>query len=819
VSFDSTPFERASALCPQPVAVACGRICSARSVQERLDAILKCAEVLTRYVCAVSLASFAARSDPDVLALSAFERFSGALAFGTYLTTVQAVAAAACDHPLKGALAAGFRRRDEQRGVADAALVALLQIRNKHGHDLQGLNRPVAQAIFEGQAPDVQLATALRALYPILRLPLLVVEEQNWRPNCTAARRLILMGEASEPRPENVELAGGLLHQDQLYLGAGKGVINLYPWLLWEYGGPGATFGVYFIDDIGEDKLKYRSVNGDDREEPGSIVGVAKELLAGRPVPMESVKFVSDETFVGEWTKRREKLEHIWRQMRGEIPWDDLDPDTVRWFATKLGAGGTDEALRATLRDRLLSGRDRLEPDELREVCLLFGKENIVRRLLRREMLDCRSRIDPEKRWDDRVEWAGNIFGGLQRAIAFLAEHLDVAEDSLDDLQQTTGSADYVAVREALINCFCHQDYEDPMTTCQIELTPERTTFFNAGKSLVSATDLIEGGKSTRRNPLVAQALRLIRFAELGGSGIRELQRVWRQAGRRPPSFESNAKTNTFTLTLDWRPIPSAIDGFWRRRLGVTINAEEARTLTLATDPAGITREQIASALGVPVNDAIQIADSLIRKALVLDKDGRLVMQEHLKELADEAAAVQWLQQELSRQPQTEAEIARRLAEEQAATGRWHDSALDADRLLRENFLVYDGTEDVPDQLHSYFTSEVDALTDASPQDPELQRVAKNYWYVPDDKSTGDARKVATRDLLAEFDAYREPGAHKHTPFRLEVIRAGFEKAWQEKDYRTIVEVGSRVPEELLQRDPKVTLWYDQAQVRLQAAR
>lgn len=90
---------------------------------------------------------------------------------------------------------------------------------------------------------------------------------------------------------------------------------------------------------------------------------------------------------------------------------------------------------------------------------------------------------------------------------------------------------------------------------------------------------------------------------------------------------------------------------------------------------------------------------------------------------------------------------------------------------------------------------------------------------MPNDKSTGDAKKVATRDLLAEFEAYCEPGAQKHMPFRLEVIRAGFERAWQDKDYRTIVDVGSRVPEELLQRDPKVTLWYDQAQVRVQAAR
>lgn len=195
------------------------------------------------------------------------------------------------------------------------------------------------------------------------------------------------------------------------------------------------------------------------------------------------------------------------------------------------------------------------------------------------------------------------------------------------------------------------------------------------------------------------------------------------------------------------------------------------------------------------------------------------MIQDHLRELANEASAVQWLQQELSQKPRTEVEIAQRLAEEQMTSGRWHETSLDTDRLLRENFLQYDGAGDAPDQLYSYFTPEVESLSDASPHDPELQKVAKGHWYVPNDKSSGDARKVATRDLLAEFEAYREPGAHRHMQFRLGVLRAGFERAWQEKDYRTIVDVGSRVPEELLQRDAKVTLWYDQAQVRLQEAK
>jgi len=44
--------------------------------------------------------------------------------------------------------------------------------------------------------------------------------------------------------------------------------------------------------------------------------------------------------------------------------------------------------------------------------------------------------------------------------------------------------------------------------------------------------------------------------------------------------------------------------------------------------------------------------------------------------------------------------------------------------------------------------------------------------------------------------------------FRLEAVRAGFKKAWQEKSnegYRTIIEVAKKIPENILQEDQALT--------------
>jgi hypothetical protein len=48
----------------------------------------------------------------------------------------------------------------------------------------------------------------------------------------------------------------------------------------------------------------------------------------------------------------------------------------------------------------------------------------------------------------------------------------------------------------------------------------------------------------------------------------------------------------------------------------------------------------------------------------------------------------------------------------------------------------------------------------------------------------------------------------------LEAVRTGFKKAWHERDYGTILAVADKIPEDVLQEDPKLLMWFDQAQTR-----
>ena len=105
-------------------------------------------------------------------------------------------------------------------------------------------------------------------------------------------------------------------------------------------------------------------------------------------------------------------------------------------------------------------------------------------------------------------------------------------------------------------------------------------------------------------------------------------------------------------------------------------------------------------------------------------------------------------------------------------------------------------------------------LRNLSKDDQVLKLKAKDRWYVPDPNKASDLEKLRERTLLREFNEYKDSKVRRLRVFRLEAVKAGFKKAWQEKDYTTIIAVANKIPESILQEDPKLLMWYDQAITR-----
>jgi len=181
--------------------------------------------------------------------------------------------------------------------------------------------------------------------------------------------------------------------------------------------------------------------------------------------------------------------------------------------------------------------------------------------------------------------------------------------------------------------------------------------------------------------------------------------------------------------------------------------------------------------------------------------------------VSDEASAIAWLRNLIRQKPQTFQDINPLFMKE---IGGWqkHEKAMELSELLEQNFLRYDGTGEVPSQIHSYLSSNFKELRNLPKDDPALRAKAKDRWYVPDPNKAGDLEKLRERTLLREFEEYRESKQKRLKVFRLEAVRAGFKKAWQERDYATIIAVARKIPDKLLQEDPKLLMWYDQAVTR-----
>lgn len=182
--------------------------------------------------------------------------------------------------------------------------------------------------------------------------------------------------------------------------------------------------------------------------------------------------------------------------------------------------------------------------------------------------------------------------------------------------------------------------------------------------------------------------------------------------------------------------------------------------------------------------------------------------------ISDERSAIDWLSNFLLKRPSTRADVAHEYIPQIGSAKKKGELIPELDKLLDDNFLRYEGNEDVPSQIHGYLSSNYKDLRNLDKNDPALIAKAKDRWYVPDPNKGQDLEKKRDRALLKEFETYKASTGRKLKEFRLEVLRAGFRASWGNKDYQTIIDIAKKVPDDALQEDEKLLTLYDMALTR-----
>jgi len=187
--------------------------------------------------------------------------------------------------------------------------------------------------------------------------------------------------------------------------------------------------------------------------------------------------------------------------------------------------------------------------------------------------------------------------------------------------------------------------------------------------------------------------------------------------------------------------------------------------------------------------------------------------------VTDENSAIQWLRLQLQNKPQTFQELQPQFMPISRSWAK-HEKEIELKELLEDNFIKYDGEGPIPAQIWSWLQKSSklrEKMKDLTPEtaDISLKAEAKERWYVPDPARAQDLERLREKALLREFEEYRNHVGKKIRIFRTEAVRAGFKRLWTEKDYKGIVEVADKLSDKVIQEDPKLLMYYDNALTRL----
>ena len=181
--------------------------------------------------------------------------------------------------------------------------------------------------------------------------------------------------------------------------------------------------------------------------------------------------------------------------------------------------------------------------------------------------------------------------------------------------------------------------------------------------------------------------------------------------------------------------------------------------------------------------------------------------------VSDEASATQWIRQQLQIKPQSFQDLQPQFMQQLQSWAK-HEKTIELKEILELNFLCYDGNGPVPSQIHSYLSTNFKELRNLDKDNENLKAKAVDRWYVPDPKKEGDLEKLRLRTLLKEFEEYRASSSRKIKQFRTEAVRAGFKHCYHENAFQAIVDVAAKLPENVIQEDSTLLMYYHVATMR-----
>lgn len=301
-------------------------------------------------------------------------------------------------------------------------------------------------------------------------------------------------------------------------------------------------------------------------------------------------------------------------------PWPELEVKKVKSFARRAGLQW--DALGDDDESRLQSSLVKLELLKKGDLCnaarLFFANEPIQLRCAVFGTTDTVTIID-------RHDFDGDILELIEEAQKYILKniHIGMRLEGLYRVDVPEISMD--ALREAIINAFCHRDWRDP-DYVQVAIFKDRVEIRNPGKLFGGLTiaDLHRGNVSQRRNPLIADLFRRIEMVESWGRGMTLIHQnapsvTFREVGQ---LFIASFARPSFSLN-DQETVEKTVYKTVDNSNKPTLTAREEALLRLLASTPQMTQKQLADKLGLTERGVRYLTDKLQQLGVLQRQGGK----------------------------------------------------------------------------------------------------------------------------------------------------------------------------------------------------
>lgn len=231
----------------------------------------------------------------------------------------------------------------------------------------------------------------------------------------------------------------------------------------------------------------------------------------------------------------------------------------------------------------------------------------------------------------DRHDFDGDILELIEEAQKYILKNIHIGMRIKGLYREDVPEISVEAMREAIINAFCHRDYRDP-DYVQVAVFKDRVEIRNPGRlyGTLTLADLRKGNVSQRRNPLIADLFRRIEMVEAWGRGMPLILKnapdvVFREIGNlfivafNRPSFLEQPKQETIQKE------PPTNQKTIHKTIHKELNATEKAVIGILRENPTITRKVLAERLNLSEAGVRYNTDKLQTKGVLKRVGGKKV--------------------------------------------------------------------------------------------------------------------------------------------------------------------------------------------------